>query len=213
MFIVTKSRFFVFSSIFLVAALLLAVLVLTASASDLVRVPTDGEVPFYARFGTDETFSDSGWTSVIFYRPPECIPADFNLMEFFHLPSDNNPGAFACGPTTTTGTEIWEGEPGSGPAPKRAYLRGMGAVPVWFVETEALEAIVGDGEVTIADLQALDPLTGSAASYYEILHPSQSNDRPIIIYRAAGELDDGGSFVAGASYVNGEGSTRIQVDQ
>jgi hypothetical protein len=203
-------------SVLAVAFVLLAMLLLTGGvfAAQQVRVDSEGEVPFYARFGTNEIFDDSGHTVIIFYRPPDCIPADFNMMDFFHFPDANGPGAFACQPATTDGYEMWEGEPGSGPAPVRAQLWGRGAVPVWFVDTAQLQALIDDdGVVTIGDLESLSPLKGTAEKYYEVLHPSQSNERPLIIFRAEGDLEGGGTFWARASFINGKGDTRIHLDQ
>lgn len=203
-------------SVLAVTFVLLAMLLLTGGvfATQQVRVDSEGEVPFYARFGTNETFSDDGQTVIIFYRPPGCIPADFNMMDFFHFPDANSPGAFACQPTTTDGYEMWEGEPGSGPAPVRAQLWGRGAVPVWFVDTAQLQALIDDGGVvTIGDLESLSPLKGMADKYYEVLHPSQSNKRPLIIFRAEGDLEEGGTFWARASFIDGKGDTRIHLDQ
>jgi hypothetical protein len=203
-------------AMFAASVTVLAALLLTASvfAAQKVRVDSEGEVPFYARFGTNETFSDGDNTVIIFYRPPGCIPADFNMMQFFHFPDENSPGAFGCQPTTTDGYELWEGEPGSGPAPIRTQLWGRGAGPVWFVNTAELQALIDDdGVVTITDLESLSPLKGIAGKYYEVLHPSQSNEKPLIIFRAEGELQGGGSFWARASIIDGEGPTRIHIDQ
>ena len=201
---------------FAVSIAVLALLLLAGSifGAQLVRVDNEGEVPFYARFGTNETFSDSGQTVIIFYRQPDCIPADFNMMDFFHFPDENSPGAFACQPTTTDGYEMWEGEPGNGPAPVRTLLWGREAVPVWFVNTADLEVLIDDdGVVTIGDLESLSPIKGTADKYYEILHPSQSNERPLIIFRAEGDLDGGGTFWARASIIDGKGETSIRLEQ
>ncbi len=70
-----------------------------------IQIDSGGEVPFYARFGENETFDDGEHAVIVFYRPPECIPPDFNLNQFFHFPDESGPGAFACGPATTTGME------------------------------------------------------------------------------------------------------------
>ena len=203
-------------SVLAFTVVLMAALLLTGGvfAAQKVRVDSEGEVPFYARFGTNETFFHDGQTVIIFYRPPGCIPADFNMMDFFHFPDANSPGAFACQPTTTDGYEMWEGEPGSGPAPVRTQLWGRGAVPVWFVDTAGLQALIDDdGAVTIGDLESLSPVKGTADKYYEVLHPSQSNERPLIIFRAEGDLEAGGTFWARASIINGKGDTRIHLDK
>jgi hypothetical protein len=83
-------------SVFAVTVALLAALLLAGSvfAVQQVRVDNEGETPFYARFGTNGTFSDGDRTVIIFYRPPGCIPADFNMIDFFDLPDESGPGAF-----------------------------------------------------------------------------------------------------------------------
>jgi hypothetical protein len=210
----TTKKFLTPLQLLLVAAVLLATLFLAGPALANERYDSDGQVPFYARLGENETFSDGDWTVIVFYRPPECIPADFNLNQFFHFPGQNDPGAFGCQPPTTDGYEIWEGERGDGPAPLRSQLWGRGAVPVWFVDTDALHAIIeDDGVFTIGDLEALNPVKGTADKYYEVLHPSQSNEKPLVVFRASGELEGGGTFLAHASYSDGEGRTGIRLNQ
>jgi hypothetical protein len=85
---------------------------------------------------------------------------------------------------------------------------------VWFVDTAQLQALIDDdGVVTIGDLESLSPLKGTAEKYYEVLHPSQSNERSLIIFRAEGDLEGGGTFWARASFINSKGDTRIHLDQ
>ena len=155
-------------------------------------VESNGEVPFYARFGENETFSDGKHAVIVFYRLPECIPAEFNLNEFFHFPGESGPGALGCTPPTTTGIETWQNGPEVDPAPLMAEVAGRGAVPVWFVAAPELEAAMADGVVTIGELAALPSLlTGTADTYSELLYPSQTNAAPLIQFMATGALDDG----------------------
>ena len=158
-------------------------------------------MPFYARFGQDETFSNGDHAVIIFYRPPECIPDDFNLNQFFHFPSDGDPGAFACGAPTTTAIETWQNGPDVDPAPIEAVITGRGAVPVWFVAEPDLQAVMSDGSVTIGELEALPSLrTGTATTYDELLRPTQSNAAPLIQFSAEGTLEDGERFSVDVSY-------------
>ena len=117
------------------------------------------QVPFYAR----EVAGDR-WTAWIFYRPPQCIPAEFNLLTFIDAPR-----VFGCGPMTTDGFAVFENGPGIDPAPLLARGDGLGAVPIWFVRTHRYAAANADGMVTIGELEALDPLRGSARVYSEVL--------------------------------------------
>lgn len=173
----------------------------SAEAGEPVIIEGNGEVPFYARFGENETFSDGEWTVVVFYRPPGCIPADFNLNQFFHFPGENSPGAFACAPPTTTSIETWANGPETDPAPLVSKMTGRGAVPVWFFAQADMEMAMEDGTVTIAELQGLPSrLAGEADTYAELLHPSQSNSQSLIQFNAEGALEDGRTFLVDVSY-------------
>jgi len=175
--------------------------VLPVETKEPVRMESNGEVPFYARFGENETFSSGEWTVIVFYRPPDCIPADFNLNQFFHFPGETGPGAFACTPPTTTSVEYWANNPQTDPAPLIAEMTGRGAVPVWFISKSEMETAVADGIVTIGELAGLPSrLVGTAATYTELLHPSQSNAQSLIQFAAEGTTEDGRSFKVDVSY-------------
>lgn len=165
------------------------------AAEGPVVIDSGGEVPFYARFGEDETFDDGTWTVIVFYRPPDCIPADFNLNRFFHFPDETGPGAFGCAPATMTGVETWQNGPEVDPAPLEAEMTGRGAVPVWFVKGAELEEVMADGLTTIDEVASLPSrLVGTAATYNEFLRPTQSNEAPMIRFTAVGTLEDGVPF-------------------
>ncbi|HUE98539.1 MAG TPA: hypothetical protein VMN99_04750 [Anaerolineales bacterium] len=171
-----------------------------AESTEPVRIESNGEVPFYARFGENETFSNGEWAVIIFYRSPECIPADFNLNQFFHFPGDSGPGAFGCTPPTTTSIEYWATGPETDPAPLVAEMTGRGAVPVWFIALAEVEAALTDGVVTIGELaESPSLLKGEAANYTELLHPGQSNAQSLIQFKAEGTLEDGRSFMVDVS--------------
>ena len=170
------------------------------ASNEPVRIEGNGEVPFYARFGENETFSNGEWVAIVFYRSPDCIPAEFNLNQFFDFPGESGPGAFGCAPPTTTSVEIWANGPETDPAPLVAEMTGRGAVPVWFFTQAEAEAAMADGVVTVDELAALPSrLIGTAATYTELLHPSQSNAQPMIQFMAAGALEDGRSFLVNVS--------------
>jgi hypothetical protein len=165
-----------------------------------IRMEANGEVPFYARFGENETFSNGEWAAIVFYRSPDCIPADFNLNQFFHFPDESGPGAFGCAPPTTTSVELWANGPETDPAPLVAEMTGRGAVPVWFFAQAEIETAMADGVVTIGELAELPSrLVGTAATYTELLHPGQSNAQPLIQFMAEGALEDGRSFLVDVS--------------
>ncbi len=165
-----------------------------------VRVENSDGPPFYARFGENETFSDGERVVIVFYRQPDCIPADFNLNQFFHFPGEDSPGAYACAPPTVKVFETWETALGEGPAPLVAESMGTGAVPVWFFSAEEIEMALADGVVTIGDLADLPSRqVGTASTYNELLHPSQSNEDPLIQFTAEGTLEDGRDFIVDVS--------------
>lgn len=175
------------------------------------RLDTDGQVPFYARFGQNETFDDGETVVIVFYRQPWCIPANFDLNQFFHFPGTGDPGAFGCQPPTTDGFEIWENGPGIDLAPQFAKLHGLGAVPVWFVSVSDLQTIA-DGGVYIGELAGLPSLqTGIATNYHETLQPSQAANNPITNIVASGTLDSGGSFSVHAMSVAASGHNNVQI--
>ena len=144
------------------------------------------QVPFYAR----EVVGPE-WTAWIFYRPQQCIPADFNLLAFIDAPR-----AFRCGPMTMDGFAVFENGPGIDPAPLLARGDGLGEVPIWFVRTRRYEAADADGVITIGELAALDPLRGSARFYSEVLRNDGNPDTTGYHFSAFahGKLADGRSF-------------------
>ena len=167
-----------------------------------VRVDSQ-QVPFYARIvtGTGE------WTPVIFYRPVDCIPENFNLLRFFDAPR-----AFGCGPMTVDSFAIWPTGPGLDPAPMHSRNLGLGAVPIWFVRTEDYLAARADGVLTIGELEALDPLMGHARLFTETLHPSPPAETNLLLVNATGTLQDGRSFRLHITHQVDTGHDVIQVD-
>jgi hypothetical protein len=190
--------------VFAVLALALAGLVLIAvpSAAANVRTGNGGDVPFYARLD----FHDDEWAVIVFYRPPGCIPDNFNLLDFF----DGN--AFACGPPTTDGFQIWENGPTVDEAPLQSVLHGLGSVPVWFVGWPELQAVMADGDVTITELEAMSTLrSGVASTFQEVLHPEGGGKNNIINYVASGSLADGGSFWVHAWGTSAAGKANVRI--
>jgi hypothetical protein len=121
--------------------------------------------PFYARIDPEPPFihDDGIWAAIVFYRDPACVPAGFNLLQFF------DPAAEHCD-LMVSGRNIWENGPGIG-APKIVNVTGS-AVPVWFVPAAAAHAAIEDGTLTIVELAGLaGRITGTASQYQEVLHP------------------------------------------
>jgi hypothetical protein len=163
-------------------------------ASALVRTTSpsaeDPGVPAYARINSTppHVFSDGVMVAVAFYRDPDCIPADFNLLTFFDIPA-----VFGC-TVLVEGFSLWEGVPFS-QAPAMTQLRGS-SVPVWFAPAAQVAAAMADGSLEIGELAALDGLLrGTADRFHETLQPSEG-PRPVshLVLGAHGELEDGRSF-------------------
>jgi hypothetical protein len=172
------------------AFLVLASLLLLAVPEAQAKVRTGIELPAYARIERGFTIHTAEWAAIVFYRPTECVPDDFNLLDFFDL------NALDCTPQTAEGFAIWSGEPYLTP-PIQWHLHGLGAVPVWFVSWPELEAAMADDSLTIVELEGLPSLmTGSASFYSETLHPYDPSwtRNSMIEYEAHGLLMDGRSF-------------------
>ena len=179
----------------LLVVVVTVMLLVAPGAYAKIRTPGGGDVPFYARIEPHYVVHTDEWAAIVFYRPPGCVPDDFNLLDFYDF------GAFGCTPATTDGFIIWAGEPGIS-APIQMKLHGLGAVPVWFVAWPELEPALADGILTVPELQDMDSLLiGSASFYSETLHPDGGAQVPMINQVAHGMLDDGRSFQLSATYV------------
>lgn len=172
-----------------------------ASSAGLVRTTwpsaEDPGPPFYARMDhVTPVFVADGWAVIAFYRDPDCIPADFNLLAFFDPPI-----AFGC-ELTVEGSSLYQGEALVG-APKVAHTQGTGAVPFWFIPAGAVLEAIGDGVLTIGELAALPGrMVGNAIHFNELLHPNPlppflgggGHPNPKLILDADGVLADGRRF-------------------
>lgn len=181
-------------SVFLKLAAVFVILVvalLPAGSNVQAKERTPMELPAYARVERELVFHTEEWAAISFYRPPDCVPDDFNLLDFFDW------NALECLPVTTTGFAVWAGEPYL-TAPIQVNMRGLGAVPVWLFSWPELEAAMADGSLTITELEGMPSLLMGTASFYsEILHPYDPSGvvkNPMIEYVAHGQLEDGRSF-------------------
>jgi hypothetical protein len=166
-------------------ALLLLLVVAPATLAN-ERVPDVSDLPLYARILWNGSTHGDGWTFVVFYRPPACVPATFNLLEMF------DPAAPGCRPVTVNGFYIFEE---GVPAPIQQKLHGLGAVPVWFLTQADLEAAVADGMLTMVELEDQPSLLKGAADFYtEVLHPYEAVKHSMHTLVGAGALEDGRTF-------------------
>jgi hypothetical protein len=162
----------------------------------------DPGVPVYARATPigNQLYTDDGWLAIPFYRQPACIPADFDLLSFYHFPGPGGPGAFGC-PLLVTGALMIEAGAPLGTFPKIAISRGD-AVPVWFVRRAEFDAAAADGMVTMGELAALPSLVrGTATSFEETLRPRAGDH--LVVIDAQGRLEDGRRFTLHVTNVEG----------
>jgi len=152
-----------------------------------------GGVPADARIelvdGVPLVHNDGQWAAITFYRDPETVPADFNLLDFFDAPR-----AFDS-PLTVEGFEIWRNGPSAGDqSPIQVVSYGLGAVPIWFVDWSELQTAMVGG-LTVGELASLPSLKrGSAVYFKETLHPYQEGRQTKTEIVARGTLGDSGSF-------------------
>jgi len=177
----------------LLVALTLVLIATAGAYADNTHSEDVDILPYYARISTGEIFHDNDWAVVVFYRPPECVPVDFNLLMFYDFDY-----AFGCVPMTVDGFIIWD-EPMVQPA--LISVHGLGAVPVWFVSWDEMQGAVADGILTIGELSELPSLMiGFASNYHEMLQPYPTL-KGKIEYSAKGSLEDGRSFQVHAVWV------------
>lgn len=173
----------------------------TAQAN--TRTTGEGEVPFYARV----EISDGSLYAVVFYRPAECIPPAFNLLDFY-----DPENCWTCGPTTTEGFMLWENGPEVDDGPVLSVLKGRGAVPVWFASVPELEGAAADGILTIGELGSLPSLQkGFASDYQETLRPYPIAVTNTMVVEARGSLLDGRAFKVHFNHTEANYNAKISI--
>ena len=174
-----------------------------AAGNKQVQFPAeDPGVPFYVRTGNllNQFFVSDGWLVMPFYRNPSCVRADFNLLTMFDVPA-----AFGC-PLTVEGFYMIEKDAPLGTFPFIVQSKGT-AVPFWFVRWTDFQTAAADGVVTIGELQALNPLVGTADKFRETLRPRPRMDNHLIQINASGQLNDGRSFSFHVTHVGDQTKT------
>ncbi len=160
-----------------------------APALEVARIANDP--PFYARVERPFSYHTDEWAAIVFYRPPSCVPADFNLLDLFDVPA-----AFSCGPLNTEGWEMRKdlGDPFA--APFQSVIQGLGAVPIWLVSWSDMQAALADDVVTKAELLTLPSLLiGTAYAYEEMLQPIPTRVPARVVIDAQGTVADGRRFM------------------
>jgi hypothetical protein len=159
---------------------------------------TPADPPIYARVERPYVAPHDNMTAVIvFYRDPECVRPDFNLLDLVDVPA-----AFDCG-LVVRGREYRA--LGSDPfaPPYLSVLRNRGRVPMWFVSTAELMAAAADDVLTIGELRALPSLVkGWAAPWSEWLEPYPVRTPSVTRMHARGMLPGARTFVFDYEEVN-----------
>lgn len=142
----------------------------------------DPGFPLYARVTpiSNQFLVADGKLIIPFFRNPDCIPPEFNLLDFF-----NPPEAFGC-ELTLSGRFVIENENPPDIFPFMAHSSGS-AVPFWIVDWESFQTQIQDGSITIAELEALNPVKATATQFDEYLWP-RLDDHKVVI-EAEGIID------------------------
>ena len=149
--------------------------------------------------GSPYYFHDDQWAAFVFIRLPSCVPPDFNLLDaedFVPAFPGGPPRVFLC-PLTVDGHAILKSPDDF--IPVQANLKGLGAVPVWFVKLSEVQAIVAGNKLTTVQLLASPSLRkGLATQYDEVLLPGEFRPQGLgngsIHVVANGSLEDGTRF-------------------
>lgn len=216
-----KLRFLLTTSVTLLMSIFAIGVKSALSDEGLVRTewPTDNDpgMPFYARVENlpPYIFNDGEWAAIIFYRDPEFVPGEFNLLTVFDVPR-----AFSR-ESTVTGSSLWHDRPFNG-APKIIHITGGGNVPIWFVPWDSVrDQARADGVLSVNDLLAIEGrLVGYANHFAETLHPHPDpafggggHPNPKMIVDASGQLEDGRAFRLHINWVHDEvKAIKIQFD-
>lgn len=161
--------------------------------------------PYYSPIQPGWFPMTESWAAVPWVREPECVPPGFNILDLLDLtilfpPVVPFPGPrpFFC-PLTVEGHEIWNTDPPD-PAvgPLNVVWNGLGAVPIYFVSTADLLPAIADGQLTIADLEAMGSLrVGHAGTFTMTNQLGAARGAPgtgKITITANGVLEGGGTF-------------------
>jgi hypothetical protein len=163
---------------------------------------TSNDLPFYARIERGLIHTDGEWAAIAFYRPPTCVRADFNLLDFFDVPA-----VFGCSAADPylDGFGLYRNGPMNAPTQSRLQTVPGEVMPIWFVRWSELEAAIADDNLTIGELAALPSLIeGGATFYIETLHPFQASRQTMTSIVAFGVLEDNRVFRFQATETLGE---------
>jgi hypothetical protein len=143
----------------------------------------DPGIPIYARVGPilNQFFISDGRLVIPFYRAPDCIRDDFDLLSYY-----DPPAAFGC-ELTVEGKFVIEKEADEGTFPIMTQTVGS-QVPVWIVNWAEFQGLMENNSVTLTDIEGLHPVKGVAQHYEEYLSPRMHEHEVII--EANGTIPD-----------------------
>lgn len=156
-------------------------------------------LPYYVRLSPGGDFwalpSNDQWSVIVFLRDQDCIPLDFNLAEGFHLPGPDGLGAFGCKPLHE-GFDLRFTSLDMSTPPDYIFTRNSTLdLPIWFVATPELMALLDRGFVYIDEIEALPSrVSGRAWHMEEQVMPFGTNPEATLRMTASGRLDTGGQF-------------------
>ena len=150
--------------------------------------------PFYALLERTFVPHSDEWAPIIFVRDPECVPADFDLLDQLDVPA-----SFGCGLNVQGHVTYKNGPPPVDLAPWQVVMNDAGPVPIWFVPWTGLQAAIADGELTIGELSGIAGLrVGTATQFQLTQQPGPMRPQGIgngkIELTARGSLSNGTSF-------------------
>jgi hypothetical protein len=155
----------------------------------ILHIPDEAPgAPYYALLSRGFVPNNGAWAGIVFLRSPSCVPADFNLLDWF-----DRWAAWDC-QLMVEGEEWWHSL--TAPPPFQERDRGLGAVPVYFVRWSEFQAAIADDLLTITELQSLPSLMKGSASFLEhVVHntnqPTNHGHETLVSH---GTLEDGRTF-------------------
>ena len=150
--------------------------------------------PFYTLIERRFLPHTDEWAPIIFVRDPACVPVGFNLLDQLAVPQ-----AFGCESTVEGHVTYKNGPPPIDPAPWQVVMGERGAVPIWFVPWQELQAAIADDALTLAEVEGLAGVRRGAATMFEMTQQPgparpQGTGNGKIELVARGTLDSGTPF-------------------
>ena len=173
------------SCISMISAAFVSIASSLAAPINVLNVPAESSgPPWYADFAADFVPSNGTDAAIVFWRNPDGVPDDFNLLDLFDAPR-----AFDQ-PLLLSGTEYHDPEAEPGTPPLVSYYANTQPLPVYFVRVNDLDEALSDDVLTLQELEGLESLRKGLATESRHYIRSLSNSTTV----ALGELDDGTPF-------------------